>query len=252
MPRRRKLRILRFGLWAKSSVAPLCPTEIPLGDSASPQRTHFVGLRRGPFRAAPCIPVGFIGTGFDESARRVFALVLRPNFNQGAACHVVASSVSFVLAFGAKSSVAPLCPTEIPLGDSSSPHQTRFAGLWRGPQFLLPPPSCLLRPRSKTCASVCATSAPHPKDTSYGCSRHEQGGISGAPLAIRIRARHRCGPVWNRYVKSLSNMKNGIPKGRALWRVFLPYLSSRKERYGPRRALVAQSVTEPNVRTPST
>ena len=51
---------------------------------------------------------GLIGTGFDESARRVFALVPSPNFNQGAACHVVASSVSFVLAFGAKSSVAPL------------------------------------------------------------------------------------------------------------------------------------------------
>ena len=32
--------------------------------------------------------------------------------------------------------------------------------------------------------------------------------------------------------------KSKIPKGGfgALWRVFLPYLSSRKERYGPRRA----------------
>ena len=131
VPRRRKLRILRFGLWAKSSVAPLCPTEIPLGDSASPQRTHFVGLRRGPFRAAPCIPVGFIGTGFDESARRVFALVLRPNFNQGAACHVVASSVSFVLAFGPKAQSLRCAQRKSPWGTPplpSEPTSLGFAG----------------------------------------------------------------------------------------------------------------------------
>ena len=37
---------------------------------------------------------------------------------------VVANSISFVLPLGGKSSVVPLCPEEIPLGDSSSPHQT--------------------------------------------------------------------------------------------------------------------------------
>ncbi len=48
MPRRRKLHILRFAFRGKSSVAPLCPEEIPLGDSSSPHQTHFVGLWRGP------------------------------------------------------------------------------------------------------------------------------------------------------------------------------------------------------------
>ena len=49
MPRRRKLHILRFAFRGKSSVVPLCPEEIPLGDSSSPHQTHFVGLWRGPF-----------------------------------------------------------------------------------------------------------------------------------------------------------------------------------------------------------
>ena len=48
VPRRRKLHILRFAFRGKSSVVPLCPEEIPLGDSSSPHQTHFVGLWRGP------------------------------------------------------------------------------------------------------------------------------------------------------------------------------------------------------------
>ena len=47
--RRRKLRIPRFRPRAKSSLTPLCPKEIPLGDSSFPHRTHLTaGLRRGP------------------------------------------------------------------------------------------------------------------------------------------------------------------------------------------------------------
>ena len=47
--------------------------------------------------------------------------------------------------------------------------------------------------------------------------------------------------VGRKYVSPPSpRIKSKIPKGGfgALWRVFLPYLSSRKERYGPRSALV--------------
>ena len=104
--RRRKLRIPRFGLWAKSSVAPLLLLSPP-----NPLRWALAG---SPISAsAPFVP----------TAVRALLNVVKP------------------------------------------PH-------------------------------------PHPKGTSYGRSRHEQGGISGAPLAIRIRARQLGEHVWNRFVKS--------------------------------------------------
>ena len=48
MPRRRKLHILRFAFRGKSSVVPLCPEEIPLGDSSSPHQTHLRWALAGP------------------------------------------------------------------------------------------------------------------------------------------------------------------------------------------------------------
>ena len=134
--RRRKLRILRFGLWAKSSVAPLLLLSPPNPLRWALAGTPFVGSPGPYMRLTPSMSANRMlrispkGTSFGR------ALVLRPNSNQGAACHVVASSVSLVLAFGPKAQS---------LRYSSFPHQTRFAGLWRGPQFLLPPPSYLLR-----------------------------------------------------------------------------------------------------------
>ena len=107
------------------------------------------------------------------------------------------------------------------------------------------------------------------------------GRSSGTPPLVRIRARHRCEFVWNRYVKAKAiaerRRKLRIPRFRprakssltpllllsppnpltlgfggdpvlelgvskepwVLWRVFLCYLSSREERWHPRRALPA-------------
>ena len=61
MPRRRKLRILRFAFRGKSSVVPLCPEEIPLGDSSSPTKPTYVGLWRGPYWRPPLNPQGVNG-----------------------------------------------------------------------------------------------------------------------------------------------------------------------------------------------
>ena len=47
----------------------------------------WIARKRGKSNQGGCgprwIPLGLMLTGFDESARRVFALVPRPNFNQG-------------------------------------------------------------------------------------------------------------------------------------------------------------------------
>ena len=69
-PRRRKLHILRFAFRGKSSVVPLCPEEIPLGDSSSPHQTHFVGLWRGPCPKAALWNLAFLrGLGGETCPR---------------------------------------------------------------------------------------------------------------------------------------------------------------------------------------
>ena len=92
--------------------------------SSFPHQTRFAGLWRGPLfvgspgpymRLTPSMSANRIlrispkGTSFGR------ALVPSPNFNQGAACHVVASSVSLVLPFGQKLSHSAV-PNGNPLG----------------------------------------------------------------------------------------------------------------------------------------
>ena len=78
-----------------------------------------------------------------------------------------------------------------------------------------------------------------PKDSTapaVGTKRRKQC-VSTPPL-IKIRAEYQCEHVLHRFVKSQLNITPGIQWGpQAPWRVFLHYLSSREERWCPRRAL---------------
>ena len=90
---------------------------------------------------------------------------------------------------------------------------------------------------------------PHPKGTSYGDAEASSSGRSTQSAWKQCAcARHtrlnrvKC-TVARRNAQSTSvlhqNITPGIQRGpQSPWFVFLPYLSSNKERWGPRRALV--------------
>ena len=111
---------------------------------------------------------------------------------------------------------------------------------------------CVLRCGGKVCTPA-TTQLPSLQNLGYSlsannftrswCSTERQGNKRSAAADLiasialrRTRRKVRTSPLLPPY-------KSKIPKGGfgALWRVFLRYLSSRKERYRPRRALDTQS-----------
>ena len=92
------------------------------------------------------------------------------------ACLVVASSTSFVL---------PLVAKAQSLRCSSSPHQTHFVGLWRGPPFEL-------LPRTRLYCTMCDKNVGTERITGLICSR-KLGGCVNLSFFLGTRSTQRQG-----------------------------------------------------------
>ena len=171
--------------------------------SSSPHQTHFVGLWRGPYWRPPLDPRGNV---LEEAGR---AVCLPP---RNGACDAITSAAAL--------SLIPL-----PLR----------AALLRKTARLMQPPD--FRLQIKLVILKVSTFSPH--YVQY--NRVRGNSAKHATDGPKSRKLHQCELVGPTHVSPPNpRIKSQNPKGGfgALWRVFLRYLSSRKERYRHRRSRV--------------